>query len=268
MKKIVSHLPDVASERDRRGVMLHAVGIRGLRLPIRLVGAEGSEQTVVAVADLSVDVDAEQRGTHMSRLVSALYEWASEPRTPDTVRALLQMTQERLQCRRAQVKLQFPYFVKVHAPATQIPGWLDVEVSWDCALNNGASCAESSFAFPAMTLCPCSKEISEYGAHNQRSIVRMWFRTKDRHPRLPEAYLPMVQESVSALVYPVLKRLDEKFITERSYETPRFVEDVARDLVLRLQAREELCWFRVECESIESIHNHNAFARYESAHTK
>lgn len=268
MKKGVSHLPDVASERDSRGVILHAVGIRGLRLPLKLLGGDGAEQTVVAVADLSVDVDEEQRGTHMSRLVSTLYEWASEPRTPDAVRTLLQRTQEHLQSRRAHVKLQFPYFVKVYAPATQTPGLLDIEVSWDCALNNGASCAESHFAFPAMTLCPCSKEISDYGAHNQRAIVRLWFRTKDRHPRLPEAYLPIVQESVSALVYPVLKRPDEKFITERSYETPRFVEDVVRELVLQLQAREELCWFRVECESIESIHNHNAFAMYESAHTK
>lgn len=267
MKKHVD-LPDVASERDRRGVALHAVGIRGLRLPIRLIGEAQTEQTVIAVADLSVDIDAEQRGTHMSRLVSTLYEWASTPQSPESVRALLQLTQERLRSRRAHLKLRFPYFLTVYAPATQASGLLDVDVEWDCTLNNGASMAESHFAFPAMTLCPCSKEISDYGAHNQRAIVRLWLRTKDRLPRLPEAYLPLVQESASALVYPVLKRPDEKYITERSYETPRFVEDVARELTLRLQSREELCWFRVECESIESIHNHNAFAVYESPRGK
>lgn len=267
MKKHVD-LPDVASERDTRGVALHAVGIRGLRLPLRLIGGAGAEQTVIAVADLSVDIDAEQRGTHMSRLVSTLYEWASAPQSPGSVQTLLQLTQERLQSRRAHLKLQFPYFITLQAPVTGTPGLLDVEVEWDCTLNNGASSAVSFFAFPAMTLCPCSKEISDYGAHNQRAIVRLWLRTKDRQPRLPEPYLPLVQESVSALVYPVLKRPDEKYVTERSYDTPRFVEDVARELTLRLQSREELCWFRVECESIESIHNHNAFAVYESPRGK
>ncbi|MER3403737.1 MAG: GTP cyclohydrolase I FolE2 [Armatimonadota bacterium] len=268
MKKVVSHLPDVASEPDRRGVALHAVGIRGLRLPIRILGADQVEQVVVALADLSVDIEADQRGTHMSRLVSVLYEWSSTVQSPEGVRSLLQLTQEWLQSRRAHLKLQFPYFLKVHAPATQSEGLLDVEVAWECGLNNGASSAESYFAFPAMTLCPCSKEISDYGAHNQRAIVRLWLRTKDRHPRLPDAYLPLVRDSVSALVYPILKRPDEKYVTERSYETPRFVEDVVRELVLRLQGREEFCWFRVECESIESIHNHNAFALYEAPRTK
>jgi len=267
MKTPVS-LPDVAAEPDARGVALHAVGIRGLRLPILLHTPLKTVQQVIAVADLSVDIDAEQRGAHMSRLVETLYEWASEPHTPAEVKPLLHATRDRLNSRAAHLQMQFPYFLQMPAPVTGTLGWLDVEVEWRCHLNNGASYASSAFVFPAMTLCPCSKAISEYGAHNQRALVRLWLQTKDRLPRLPDEYLPLVEASVSSLVYPVLKRPDEKFVTESSYENPRFVEDVARELALRLTEREELCWFRVECESIESIHNHNAFAMYESSKRK
>ncbi len=267
MKTRVS-LPDVAAETDPRGVALHAVGIRGLRLPIPLRTPSDTVQQVIALADLSVDIEAEQRGAHMSRLVEALYEWASEPRTPADVKTLLANTRDRLNSRSAQLQMRFPYFLQLPAPVTQTPGWLDVEVEWECRLNNGASYATSAFVFPAMTLCPCSKAISEYGAHNQRALARIWLQTKDKLPRLPDEYLPLVQESASSLVYPVLKRPDEKFVTEYSYENPRFVEDVARELALRMGAREELSWFRVECESIESIHNHNAFAMYESPKRK
>lgn len=268
MKKVSHSLPDVASQPDLRGIALHTVGIRHLRLPLRLMTPAGTEQAVVAVADLGVDIEADQRGTHMSRLVETLYEWSSAPHAPQEVRALLQLTQERLNSRRAHLILRFPYFIPLSAPVTGTRGLLDIEVEWDCALVNGASCSTSLFVFPSMTLCPCSKEISDYGAHNQRAFVRLWVQTRDQHPRLPDDYLTLVQESSSALVYPVLKRPDEKYITERTYETPRFVEDVAREMVLRLQNRQELRWFRVECESIESIHNHNAFAVYESPRPK
>ncbi|MFN7017974.1 MAG: GTP cyclohydrolase FolE2 [Fimbriimonadales bacterium] len=267
MKTHIS-LPDVASERDPRGVALHAVGVRGLRLPVQLRTLADTVQQVIALADLSVDIDAEQRGTHMSRLVETLYEWASIPHTPAEVRELLQTARDRLGSRATQLRLSFPYFLALTAPVTEIPGWLDVEVEWECWLNNGATFAISHFVFPAMTLCPCSKEISAYGAHNQRALVRIWIQTKDGVPRLPDLYLTLVQESTSSLVYPVLKRPDEKFVTESSYDNPRFVEDVVRDLALRLGASEELKWYRVECESIESIHNHNAFAMYESPRRK
>jgi GTP cyclohydrolase I len=261
-------LPDVAAEPDSRGVELHAVGIRGLRLPVRLHTPLKTVQQVIAVTDLSVDIEAEQRGAHMSRLVEALYEWASKPRTPEDVKTLLSRARDRMSSRSAHLQMQFPYFLQLPAPITKTAGWLDVEVEWNCRLSNGASYAISAFVFPAMTLCPCSKAISEYGAHNQRALVRLWLQTKDRLLRLPDEYLPLVQESASSLVYPVLKRPDEKFVTEYSYENPRFVEDVARELALRLTEREELSWFRVECESIESIHNHNAFAMYESPKRK
>jgi GTP cyclohydrolase I len=267
MKTPVS-LPDVAAETDQRGVALHAVGIRGLRLPVLLRTPAETTQQVIAIADLSVDIDAQQRGAHMSRLVEALYEWASEPRTPAEVKTLLKTTRDRLNSRSARLQMQFPYFLQVPAPVTGTLGLLDVEVEWDCRLNNGASYAVSAFVFPAMTLCPCSKAISDYGAHNQRALARIWVQTRDNLPRLPDEYLPLVQQSASSLVYPVLKRPDEKFVTEHSYENPRFVEDVARELALHLSEREELIWYRVECESIESIHNHNAFAMYESPKRK
>lgn len=268
MRSAFGNLPDVALETDSRGVALQAVGIRNLRLPLRLITPSGAEQAVIAQAELSVDIDASQRGTHMSRLVETLYEWAAQPQSPVSVRDLLQLTQERLGSRRVQLRLHFPYFLTHPAPITNTPGLLDIEVEWDAQLNNGASCSTTLFEIPAITLCPCSKAISEFGAHNQRALVRLWLQTHDRTLLLPDDYLPVVEPSVSALVYPVLKRPDEKFVTEKSYETPRFVEDVVRELVLRLQERKELRWFRVECESIESIHNHNAFAMYEEPRPK
>ncbi|MFQ3610005.1 MAG: GTP cyclohydrolase FolE2 [Fimbriimonadales bacterium] len=263
-KQPVLNLPDVAAEVDPRGVMLHAVGIRDLRLPVRLITTEGSEQTVIANAELSVDIEADQRGTHMSRLVENLYDWASEAHTPAQVQRLLQTTQERLNSQRALLRLEFPYFLRVEAPVSGTPGLLDVEVEWDCLFQNGTLHATSLFVFPAITLCPCSKAISDYGAHNQRAMVRLWLQTHDRLPQLPDDYLALVQESTSSLVYPILKRSDEKHVTERTYENPRFVEDAVREMVIRLQQRKEVRWFRAECESIESIHNHNAFAMYES----
>lgn len=263
-KQPVLNLPDVAAEVDPRGVMLHAVGIRDLRLPVRLITTEGSEQTVIANAELSVDIEADQRGTHMSRLVENLYDWASEAHTPAQVQRLLQTTQERLNSQRALLRLEFPYFLRVEAPVSGTPGLLDVEVEWDCLFQNGTLNATSLFVFPAITLCPCSKAISDYGAHNQRAMVRLWLQTHDRLPQLPDDYLALVQESTSSLVYPILKRSDEKHVTERTYENPRFVEDAVREMVIRLQQRKEVRWFRAECESIESIHNHNAFAMYES----
>jgi GTP cyclohydrolase I len=268
MRWAFEELPDVAMETDTRGVALQAVGVRELRLPIRLITPSGTEQTVIASAELSVDIEASQRGTHMSRLVEVLYEWASQPQSPESVHPLLQLVQERLGSRRAHLRLRFPYFVPLAAPVTGVAGLLDVEVEWDAQLNNGALRATTFFEVPALTLCPCSKAISDFGAHNQRALVRLWLQTKERTLLLPDEYLPLIEESVSALVYPVLKRPDEKFVTEKTYETPRFVEDVVRELVLRLQGREELRWFRAECESIESIHNHNAFAIYEEPRPK
>jgi GTP cyclohydrolase IB len=267
MKTPVS-LPDVAAETDQRGVALHAVGIRGLRLPVLLRTPAETTQQVIAIADLSVDIDAQQRGAHMSRLVETLYEWASEPRAPSrgegTVENHARPPQQPLGAPADAVPLLSASARARHGHA----GLLDVEVEWSCRLNNGAPCAVSAFVFPAMTLCPCSKAISKYGAHNQRALARIWVQTRDHLPRLPDEYLPLVQQSASSLVYPVLKRPDEKFVTEHSYENPRFVEDVARELALHLSEREELIWYRVECESIESIHNHNAFAMYESPRRK
>ncbi|MEN3000415.1 MAG: GTP cyclohydrolase FolE2 [Armatimonadota bacterium] len=268
MRSAFEQLPDVAMESDSRGVALQAVGVRELRLPLRLITPTGAEQAVIASAELSVDIEASQRGTHMSRLVETLYEWTAQPQSPAGVRELLQLTQERLGSRRAHLCLRFPYFVSLAAPVTGVSGLLDIEVEWDAQLANGVSCGTTFFEVPALTLCPCSKAISEFGAHNQRALVRLWLQTNDRALLLPDDYLPLIEQSVSALVYPVLKRPDEKFVTEKTYETPRFVEDVVRELVLRLQERKELRWFRAECESIESIHNHNAFARYEEPRPK
>lgn len=260
---LAASLPDVAMEIDQRGIALPSVGIRGFRLPMQMKNESGAIQPVVVEAEVGVSITAEQRGAHMSRLVETLYEWASAPRNPQETPELLSQIVDRLQSDQANLRLKFLYFLSQPAPVTGVPGWLEIEVDWQCRYEKGRFESSTRFLFPGMTLCPCSKAISEYGAHNQRAHVRLWLQPDDRLPQLPEAYLPMVNESCSMGIYPVLKRQDEKYVTERAYENPRFVEDVARELTLRLRESNRLQWFRVECESIESIHNHNAFAAYE-----
>jgi GTP cyclohydrolase I len=261
-------LPDVAMEADSRGIYLPSVGVRGFRLPVQIMNDDGQTQTVLVEAEVAVSVEAEQRGAHMSRLVETLYDWAAQPRSRREVDTLLKTLSERLNSNRASTALHFDYFVPQYAPITGAFGLLDVKVRWDAKLQDGVVRTKTSLEFPAMTLCPCSKAISKYGAHNQRAYIRFQLQSNDRMPLLPEPFLQIVNETASMGVYPVMKRPDEKHVTERAYETPRFVEDVAREIALRLREMQEVVWFRVECESIESIHNHNAFAAYEEKKAK
>lgn len=265
---IPDRLPDVAMDTDTRGICLPSVGIRGFRFPVQITNDDHQTQTVIVEAEADVSVEMEQRGAHMSRLIETLYDWSMQPRARHEVEDLLRMLSERLDSNRSHVKLHFDYFLPQPAPVTDAFGLLDVKVAWDASLQDGVVRSTTYLELPAMTLCPCSKAISEYGAHNQRAYVRFWLQSRDHQPLLPESFLQVVNETSSMGVYPVLKRPDEKYVTERAYETPRFVEDVTREIALRLRELQEVVWFRIECESVESIHNHNAFAAYEEGKKK
>lgn len=253
---------------DTRGITLPSVGVRGFRFPVQIMNDNGQIQTVLVEAEAAVSVEAEQRGAHMSRLIETLYDWASQPRSRHEIDVLLTTLSDRLNSNHAGIKLHFDYFVPQHAPVTGAFGLLDVQVTWEASLQDGVIRTTTYLELPAMTLCPCSKAISEYGAHNQRAYIRFWLQSNDRMLLLPEPFLQIVNETSSMGVYPVLKRPDEKYVTERAFETPRFVEDVTREIALRLREMQEVVWFRVECESIESIHHHNAFAAYEEKKKK
>ena len=240
MEDVQSHAPTVPLNIDR-------VGVRELRLPLLVRDrARGSQQTVASV-DLGVDLPSAFKGTHMSRFVEALEEW-NEEISYQSVRRLLENIKERLGARRAWARFSFPYFIRKAAPASGSPG----TVAYACRLTGELDENGQSFLLdldvPVMTVCPCS-------------IVRM--RVRMTGFSWLEEFIEMAEESGSSAVYTLLKREDEKFVTEHAFAAPAFVEDVVRNVAQRLSRHTHVDWFSVEVESMESIHNHNAFARIE-----
>lgn len=251
MEDVQSHAPQVALNIDR-------VGVRGIKLPLLLRDrAQGSLRTV-AEADLSVDLPASFKGTHMSRFVEALNEWDDEI-SYHSVRRLLENIKMRLDARRAYVCFTFPYFINKAAPVSGSRS----AVSYECRLigeldEHNSQSFLLNIEVPVMTVCPCSKAISIEGAHSQRALVRMSIRMNGFS--WLEEFIELAEASASSPVYTLLKREDEKFVTEDAFAHPCFVEDVVRNAAQRLTAHEHVAWFRVEVESMESIHNHNAYA--------
>ena len=253
MEDVQSYAPAVPLSIDR-------VGVRELRLPLLVRDrARGSQQTVASV-DLGVDLPSAFKGAHMSRFVEALEGW-NEEISYQSVRRLLENVKERLGARRAWARFSFPYFIRKAAPASGSPG----TVAYECRLTGELDEKGQSFLLdldvPVMTVCPCSQAISSEGAHSQRAVVRMSVRMSGFS--WLEEFIDMAEEAGSSAVYTLLKREDEKFVTERAFAHPAFVEDVVRNVAQRLSRHEHVAWFSVEVESLESIHNHNAFARIE-----
>ena len=259
MEDVQSHAPQVALNIDR-------VGVRDLKLPLLVRDRCQGKQQTVATVDLGVDLHSSFKGTHMSRFVEALEQWNDEI-SYQSVRRLLVNIKERLGARRAYARFCFPYFIVKNAPASGSPA----TVAYECRLTGELDDKGQSFVLetdvPVMTVCPCSKAISKEGAHSQRAMVRM--RLRMRAFSWIEDFIDIAEQSGSSAVYTLLKREDEKFVTENAFAHPTFVEDVVRNVAQRLTAHGQVEWFSVEVESMESIHNHNAFARIErdlSAH--
>lgn len=253
MEDVQSHAPQVPLNIDR-------VGVRELKLPLLVRDRSQDSQQTVASVDLGVDLPSAFKGTHMSRFVEALEEWSHEI-SYQSVRRLLENIKERLGARRAYARFCFPYFIRKAAPASGSSG----TVSYECRLTGELDEKGQSFLLdvkvPVMTVCPCSKAISREGAHSQRAIVRMSLRMTAFS--WLEEFIELAEESGSSAVYTLLKREDEKFVTEHAFAHPVFVEDVVRHVAQRLSQHGQVEWFSVEVESMESIHNHNAFARIE-----
>ncbi|MCL1889842.1 MAG: GTP cyclohydrolase FolE2 [Desulfovibrionaceae bacterium] len=250
MQDIQNSPAQVAMEIDR-------VGVKNLRLPLVVEDRAKGRQHSVALADLGVDLPASFKGTHMSRFLEALEDW-NEELSYHSFRRLLQDIKARLEASRAYACFRFTYFLRKSAPVSGAQG----EAGYDCAL--AGELAEDGFSLrldlevPVMTVCPCSKAISDEGAHAQRALVRMQLRMAGF--AWIEEFVDIAEASASSPVYPVLKREDEKYVTERSFANPCFVEDVVRNAARALEAHPRISWFRVEVESLESIHPHNAFA--------
>ncbi len=264
MATVDQHLPlaDMQSSADHRGIDINKVGIRKLSYPIQLNTRDnGGVQHTIAEVSMYVSLDRSFKGTHMSRFVEVLNEHRRELDIHHTGELLKHM-KNRLEAEEAYVELVFPYFIEKHAPVTGQAGL----IHYDCRVKAEIDTHDRiricyGVTVPVTTLCPCSKEISSYGAHNQRSFVTVSWQC--RESIWLEEMIELVESLGSAEIYSLLKRPDEKYVTEHAYEHPKFVEDMVRDITGRLREDARVIWFRVESENQESIHTHNAYALIE-----
>jgi GTP cyclohydrolase I len=254
----MKELKDTQNERDDRRLPIDRVGVKGLRFPVEVRDKGGSVQRTVATVALAVDLPEHFKGTHMSRFVEVLHAHGGclDVRT---IASLPRELLKKLDSRKAHVEFQFPFFLSKAAPVTGKHGLLDYEVRFEVEAERDK---ETDFVVtvfvPVATLCPCSKAISDRGAHNQRGIVT--YSVRSTEPIWIEDLIALVERSASCELYSLLKRPDEKAVTERAYDNPVFVEDLVRNIASRSNAHDQITWYRVEAENFESIHNHNAYA--------
>jgi len=258
-------MQDTQNQPDTRGIAIDKVGVKNLRFPLRIRDRDHAEQSTVAVVSLAVDLPHHFKGTHMSRFVEVLHAHGSVLNVAD-IAGMPQELLQRLHAEKAHVEFKFPYFRRKKAPVTGAEGLLDYGVIFEV----NASKEEVDFAVtvevPVTTLCPCSKAISARGAHNQRGNVTLAVRFTT--PVWVEDLIELVEASASSELFSVLKRPDEKAVTETAYDNPVFVEDLVRNVAARLKVHPHITWFKVEAENYESIHNHNAWAVVEGDNRK
>ncbi|HZR20415.1 MAG TPA: GTP cyclohydrolase FolE2 [Verrucomicrobiae bacterium] len=250
-------LHDKQSERDYRELRIDKVGVRGLRFPITVRDKKRSVQNTVALIGMFVDLPKEFKGTHMSRFIEVLNAHGNVIHVENIEDILLAM-QEKFSAATSHLEIEFPYFMVKQAPVTRGESVMDYVARFDAT----ASRREIDFVLTVKamvtTLCPCSKAIAAYGAHNQRGEVTVQIRS--RKAVWIEDLIAIIESSASSELYGLLKRQDEKAVTERAYENPVFVEDLVRNVALKLNAHPDVTWYKVEAENHESIHNHNAYA--------
>jgi GTP cyclohydrolase I len=254
-------IEDVQSLADARRLAIESVGVAGLRLPIGVRDADAIQQTV-ATARLAVELPAERRGTHMSRFVAMLME-QNTPLSAGMLPAFMADMLARLEAHAGEARFDFPWFMTKRAPVSGVESHMDYDVRLAATLGGGRATVSTEVTVPVTSLCPCSKQISLYGAHNQRSHIRV--RVEDADEFSLAELIALVEGQASAPLYGMLKREDEKFVTEQAYKNPKFVEDAVRDVALALKRDGRFGHFTVEAENFESIHNHSAFARLASA---
>ncbi|WP_144112810.1 GTP cyclohydrolase FolE2 [Paraburkholderia sp. BCC1886] len=250
-------MPDVQSTPDTRQIPIQRVGVKGVRHPLTVRTPGGEAQPTVGTWNLDVHLPADQKGTHMSRFV-ALLEGNNAPLEPASFRTLLVEMLAKLEAGAGRIEVSFPYFVNKTAPVSGVQSLLDYEVTLTGETRNGATRLFLKVLVPVTSLCPCSKKISQYGAHNQRSHVTI--DAELAGDVAVEELIRIAEEEASCELWGLLKRPDEKFVTERAYENPKFVEDLVRDVAQRLNTDERIVAYVLEAENFESIHNHSAYA--------
>jgi GTP cyclohydrolase I len=249
-------MPDVQSTPDTRQIAIQRVGVKGVRHPLSVRTANGVQPSV-GVWNLDVHLAADQKGTHMSRFV-ALLEEHREPLDQAALRTLLASMLAKLEAHSGRIEVTLPYFVMKTAPVSGVQSLLDYEATFIAEKRDGQTHMSMKVLVPVTSLCPCSKKISQYGAHNQRSHVTILAQLAGEVA--VEELIRIAEEEASCELWGLLKRPDEKFVTERAYENPKFVEDLVRDVATRLNADERIVAYVLEAENFESIHNHSAYA--------
>lgn len=251
-------MKDIQNQPDFRNIPIDKVGIKGLKYPVIVRDKAKGSQSTVAEINMYVDLPHQCKGTHMSRFVELLHT-VNTPLSLDSMTSILEDMKASLGAKSAHIEISFPYFIEKTSPCTQSKGLMD----YNCTIigsSNGRKKADIvlKVAVPITSVCPCSKEISDYGAHNQRGEVLVaarfykfiWI----------EEIVDLVEQAASCDIYSVLKRADEKYVTEKAYNNPKFVEDIVRDVAKVLIEDSNITWFSVSAENFESIHNHSAYA--------
>jgi GTP cyclohydrolase IB len=255
-------LPDIQSSRDARAIAINRVGVKGIRYPLTVVYRDGSMHSSVATVAMYVALPGHSKGTHMSRFLELL-ESMRDPLTVDALAGLMQRMLTRLEADAGSIEIRVPYFLRKRAPVSGVESLMDYDVKFSSEVLNGQGTLGLEVVVPVTSLCPCSKEISAYGAHNQRSHVTISATLEDAMS--PEELIGLAERQASCELYGLLKRPDEKYVTERAYDNPKFVEDLVRDVATELDGDDRISSYRVESENFESIHNHSAYACIERA---
>ena len=258
-------LKDIQNQKDYRQIPIQKVGIKDVEIPLKIERKTGNNKVelemVFAKVKMSVSLTSEFKGTNMSRFIEILNKYREENLLTSTIEKILFEMKNKLNAQSSYLKFNFKYFIKKYAPISNLQSLM----CYDCAFE-GELDENCEFKFyliakiPITTLCPCSKEISKYGAHNQRAIVKVKIGYNSNDHIWLEDLIEAVENCGSSKIYPLLKREDEKYVTEHAYENPKFVEDVIRDVVTKLNENSKIIFYEVETEALESIHNHNAWA--------
>jgi GTP cyclohydrolase I len=254
-------MPDVQGSADTRQIAINRVGIKSIRHPVKVLDRSGGVQHTIAMFNMYVSLPHNFKGTHMSRFVEILNGHEREI-SVENFPAMLRDMVEKLEAHSGHIEMNFPYFINKAAPVSGVQSLMDYDVTLIGDICNGEIVSTIKVVVPVTSLCPCSKKISERGAHNQRSHVTVSVRIND-HLWIEEV-VQLVEREASCELYGLLKRPDEKFVTERAYDNPKFVEDMVRDVAARLNAEARVDAYVVESENFESIHNHSAYALIEN----
>lgn len=256
-KQVEFRIADVQNTPDTRHIEIDRVGIKAIRHPIKVADKNGGVQHTVAVLNMYVNLPHNFKGTHMSRFVEILNGHEREISVESFEKILRNMV-KKLEADSGHIEMTFPYFINKSAPVSKVKSLLDYEVTFIGEINNGRYEFTMKVVVPVASLCPCSKKISDYGAHNQRSHMSISVRINSFV--WIEEIVRIAEDKASCELYGLLKRPDEKYVTEKAYDNPKFVEDLVRDVAVELNKDKRINAYTVESENFESIHNHSAYA--------